>query len=206
MNGPSANSIIDCPESIVFIMYRKTNIACECLAPPCLAPPLTTCFSRRAPIHRQVIERQLADNLSLFDHSGTRFSHSVPRRASHYLDVYQAEVLAYIAVHLLSFVKDDANYQKDVEKPARHALLILNYSALFFGLSAAISATILTHEFGGLPVRASRRRDPIQQGTFDSSTLDLLRDYGAKRSSVWIIWHCMCLYLLRKRVPHPYRL
>ncbi|KAI0300710.1 hypothetical protein B0F90DRAFT_1668248 [Multifurca ochricompacta] len=100
-----------------------------------------------------------------------------------------AGLFAGVEVHLLSFVKDDSHYHKDVGNSARSALLIFTYSALFFCLSAAVSGLILTDEFGELPVRASRRSDPIQQGVFDSGTLDLLQTYGAKCSWVWVMWH-----------------
>jgi uncharacterized membrane protein YagU involved in acid resistance len=94
-----------------------------------------------------------------------------------------------VEVHLLSFVKDESNYSRDTNKSARHALLIFTYSALFFCLSATVSGLILTDEFGELPVRASRKKDPIQEGVFDSGALDLLRSYGAKRSWIWVMWH-----------------
>jgi hypothetical protein len=68
--------------------------------------------------------------------------------------------------------------------------LIFTYSALFFCISATISGLILTDEFRELPVRASRQKDPIQQGVFDSGALDLLQTYGAKRSWIWVMWHC----------------
>jgi hypothetical protein len=91
---------------------------------------------------------------------------------------------------LLTFVKDASNYPIEANKSARHALLIFTYSALFFCLGATISGLILTDQFGELPVRASRKKDPIQQGVFDSGALDLLRTYGAKRSWIWVMWHC----------------
>ncbi|KAH9056289.1 hypothetical protein EDB87DRAFT_1258240 [Lactarius vividus] len=101
-----------------------------------------------------------------------------------------AGLFALVEVHLLSFVKNDANFHRSVPaNSAKHALLIFTYLALFFCVSAAVSGLILTDEFGELPVRASRKRDPIQQGLFDSGTLDLLQSYGAKRSWIWIMWH-----------------
>jgi hypothetical protein len=103
-----------------------------------------------------------------------------------------------VEVHLLSFVKDESHYSRHTNKSARHALLIFTYSALFFCLSAAVSGLILTDEFGELPVRASRKKDPIQEGVFDSNALDLLRSYGAKRSWIWVMWHCEC------QVPRPH--
>ncbi|KAI0247275.1 hypothetical protein BJV78DRAFT_1133637, partial [Lactifluus subvellereus] len=112
-----------------------------------------------------------------------------------------AGLFAGVEVHLLSFVKTDLNYQKDIGNPAKHALLTFTYSALFFCVSAAVSGLILTDEFGELPVRASRKRDPIQQGMFDSGSLDLLQSYGAKESWVWVMFHCKCQYSHRRFVP-----
>jgi hypothetical protein len=102
----------------------------------------------------------------------------------------QAALFVIVEIHLLSFLKDESNYSRHTNKSARHALLIFTYSALFFCLSATISGLILTDEFGELPVRASRKKDPIQEGVFDSGALDLLRSYGAKRSWIWVMWHC----------------
>lgn len=111
-----------------------------------------------------------------------------------WLSTYQsstvvAGLFAVVEVHLLSFVKNEANFHRSVGNNAKHALLVFTYLALFFCISAAVSGLILTDEFGELPVRASRKRDPIQQGLFDSGTLDLLQSYGAKRSWIWIMWH-----------------
>ncbi|KAN0132151.1 hypothetical protein V8E53_009917 [Lactarius tabidus] len=111
-----------------------------------------------------------------------------------WLSTYQsstvvAGLFAIVEVQLLSFVKNEANFHRNVGNSAKHALLIFTYLALFFCISAAVSGLILTDEFGELPVRASRKRDPIQQGLFDSGTLDLLQSYGAKRSWIWIMWH-----------------
>jgi hypothetical protein len=103
----------------------------------------------------------------------------------------QAALFIVVEVNLLTFIKDEAHYvDKDLNRSARHALLIFTYSALFFCVSATISGLILTDQFGELPVRASRKKDPIQQGVFDSGALDLLRTYGAKRSWIWVMWHC----------------
>ena len=102
----------------------------------------------------------------------------------------QAALFVIVEVNLLSFIKDESNYSRHTNKSARHALLLFTYSALFFCLSATISGLILTDEFGELPVRASRKKDLIQEGVFDSGALDLLRTYGAKRSWIWVMWHC----------------
>jgi hypothetical protein len=111
---------------------------------------------------------------------------------------HQAGLFTLVEIQLLSFVKNDANFHRSVESSAKHALLMLTYLALFFSISAAVSGLILTDEFGKLPMRASgsRKSDPIQQGLFDSGTLDLLQRYGAKRSWIWIMWHCECAPVL----------
>ncbi|KAH9974892.1 hypothetical protein BGW80DRAFT_121945 [Lactifluus volemus] len=101
-----------------------------------------------------------------------------------------AALFALLEVHFLSFVKNDAHFQNHhIGHPARHALLIFTYCALFFCISGAVSGLILTDEFGELPVRASRKSDPIQHGLFDSGSLDLLQSYGARQSSVWVMFH-----------------
>src|SRR6266702_7521129 len=48
--------------------------------------------------------------------------------------VYQAGRFAVVEVHLLSFVKNDANFDKSVGNSAKHALLIFTYLALLFCL------------------------------------------------------------------------
>ena len=120
----------------------------------------------------------------------TSFSHTHTHTHTQNTPEIQAALLVLVEVHLLSFVKDESNYSRDTNKSARHALLIFTYSALFFCISATVSGLILTDEFGELPVRASRKKDPIQEGVFDSGALDLLRTYGAKRSWIWVMWHC----------------
>ncbi|KAH9049826.1 hypothetical protein EDB83DRAFT_2266689, partial [Lactarius deliciosus] len=92
-------------------------------------------------------------------------------------------LFAVIEVCLLSFVKNDANFDRNVVgNSAKDALLIFTYLGLFFSVSAAVSGLILTDDFGELPVRASRQRE---EGLFDSGTLELLQSYGAKRSWIW---------------------
>ncbi len=138
----------------------------------------------------------LASNLSDLNRSGTCiFTWSTPihecaSRQFRRITTIQAALFAGVEVHLLTLIKDESNYRKGVDNAAKHALLIFTYSALFFSISATISGLILTDEFRELPVRASRKKDPIQQGVFDSGALDLLQTYGAKRSWIWVMWHC----------------
>ncbi|KAH9023324.1 hypothetical protein EDB85DRAFT_1870811, partial [Lactarius pseudohatsudake] len=81
---------------------------------------------------------------------------------------------AVVEVHLLSFVKNEANFDKSVGNNAMHALLISTYLTLFFCLGAVVSGLVLTYGFGEHPPRAS------QEGG----------SYGIKRTWVWVMWHC----------------
>ncbi|KAI9463947.1 hypothetical protein BJY52DRAFT_876594 [Lactarius psammicola] len=96
---------------------------------------------------------------------------------------------AVVEVHLLSFIKNDANFDKSVGNSVKHALLIFTYLALFFCLSAVVSGLILTYGFGELPLRASQEGDSIQQGLLDTGTLGPLQSYGIKRTWVWVMRH-----------------
>ncbi|KAH9030492.1 hypothetical protein EDB85DRAFT_1425799 [Lactarius pseudohatsudake] len=80
---------------------------------------------------------------------------------------------AVVEVHLLSFVKNEANFDKSVGNNAMHALLISTYLTLFFFLGAVVSGLVLTYGFGEHPPRAS------QEGG----------SYGIKRTWVWVMWH-----------------
>ncbi|KAH8986904.1 hypothetical protein EDB92DRAFT_1222750 [Lactarius akahatsu] len=98
-------------------------------------------------------------------------------------------LLAVVEVVLLTFMKNPVHYTHPHTRAARQALLAFSYCALVFSCSATISSLVLTDEFGELPVRASRKSDPIKQGLFDSSSASLLEVYGARRSWRWVMWH-----------------
>ncbi|KAI0067850.1 hypothetical protein BV25DRAFT_875925 [Artomyces pyxidatus] len=98
-------------------------------------------------------------------------------------------LFAIVEAQLLTFVKLPSSYTHPPSFAAMQALLVFTYSALFFSLSATISSLILTDEFGELPVRASRKSNPVKQGTFDSSAASLLEVYGARKSWRWLMWH-----------------
>ncbi|KAI0249016.1 hypothetical protein BJV78DRAFT_1094989, partial [Lactifluus subvellereus] len=98
-------------------------------------------------------------------------------------------LFAVVEAVLLTFIKDPVHYTHPHTRAARQALLAFSYSALFFSSSATISSLVLTDEFGEIPVRASRKADPIKQGLFDSSSASLLEVYGARRSWRWVMWH-----------------
>ncbi|KAH9053591.1 hypothetical protein EDB87DRAFT_209974 [Lactarius vividus] len=90
--------------------------------------------------------------------------------------VYQAGRFAVIEIHLLSFVKNNANFDKSVGNSAKHALLIFTYLALFFSFGAVVSGLILTYGFGELPVQVSQERD-------------LSQSYRVRRTWVWVMRH-----------------
>ncbi|KAI0291656.1 hypothetical protein B0F90DRAFT_341033 [Multifurca ochricompacta] len=98
-------------------------------------------------------------------------------------------LFAVVEVVLLNFIKDPVHYTHPHTRAARQALLVFSYCGLLFSCSATISSLVLTDEFGELPVRASRKSDPIKQGLFDSSSASLLEVYGARRSWRWLMWH-----------------
>jgi hypothetical protein len=89
----------------------------------------------------------------------------------------QAGRFAIMEVHLLSFVKNDANFDKSVGNSAKHALSMFTYLALFFCLGAVVSGNILTYGLGGLPMPASQEMGPSQSNR-------------VKRTWVWVMWHC----------------
>ncbi|KAH8990832.1 hypothetical protein EDB92DRAFT_1946359 [Lactarius akahatsu] len=97
-----------------------------------------------------------------------------------------ARRFAVIEVHLLSFVKNDANFDKGVGSSAKHTLLIFTYLALFFYLSAVVGGHILMYGSGELPVRPPQERGMVRQGLPDSGTSD---PDGVKRTSVLVMWH-----------------
>ncbi|KAI9463950.1 hypothetical protein BJY52DRAFT_876783 [Lactarius psammicola] len=98
---------------------------------------------------------------------------------------------AVVEVHLLSFVKNDANFDNGVGDSAKHALLMFTYLTLFFCLGAVVSGLILTYGFGEFLVRTSQERDLIRQGLVDSGTLYPLQSHGVKRTWIWVMRHWM---------------
>ncbi|KAI0048475.1 hypothetical protein FA95DRAFT_1039715 [Auriscalpium vulgare] len=101
----------------------------------------------------------------------------------------QSGLLAVVESQLIAFIKSPSSYPHAASTAQMNALLIFTYAAFFFSLSAMISSLVLTDEFGELPVRASRRSNPIRQGLYDSSAASLLESYGARKSWRWVMWH-----------------
>ncbi|KAH9169364.1 hypothetical protein EDB89DRAFT_2073054 [Lactarius sanguifluus] len=98
-----------------------------------------------------------------------------------WLATYQSSTVlagrfAVAEIHLLSFVKNEANFDKSVGNSAKCALLISTYLTLFFCLGAVVSGLVLTYGFREHSARASQERD-------------LLQNYGVKRTWVWVMWH-----------------
>ncbi|KAH9018217.1 hypothetical protein EDB83DRAFT_2320969 [Lactarius deliciosus] len=109
--------------------------------------------------------------------------------ATYQSSTVMAGLSAVIEVHLLSFIKIDANPHRNVVgNSANMAFLIFTYLGLFFSVSAAVSGLILMVHFGQLPVWAARaRHTPLEFGLFDNGTRELLQSYGAKRSWIWAV-------------------
>ena len=107
---------------------------------------------------------------------------------------HQARRLAVLEVHLLSFVKNDANLDSGVGNSAKYALVLFTYLALFFCLGAVVSGHILTYWSVAFPVRPPQERGLIQEGLPDSGILDLLHGYSDKHTwvRVCVMWHCGC--------------
>ena len=73
----------------------------------------------------------------------------------------------------------------------QEATLILTYAAIILSISATISALTLTDELGEIPSRASR--DPLHTthpaGTIEGNNWDILRHFGARKSTRWVTYH-----------------
>ncbi|KAH9049832.1 hypothetical protein EDB83DRAFT_2226738 [Lactarius deliciosus] len=113
-----------------------------------------------------------------------------------WLTMYQSStavmrLFAVIEVHLLSFIKNDVNFHRNiVGNSAKTALLIFTYLALFFSISTAVSGLILMAHFGQLPVWAAWARHTLLEfGLFNNGTWELLQSYGAKHSWIWAVWY-----------------
>ncbi len=86
---------------------------------------------------------------------------------------------------------DDKNFktpQSGVQKTA----LILTYAAIILTISATISAWTLTDELGAIPSRASRepRHTTHPAGSIEGNSWDILRHFGARKSTRWVTYHC----------------
>lgn len=92
---------------------------------------------------------------------------------------------------LVAFLKDDINFKRP-KSGVQEAAIILIYAAIILSISATISALTLTDEFGEIPSRASR--DPLHTThpaeSIEGSSWDILRHFGARKSTRWVTYHC----------------
>jgi len=99
--------------------------------------------------------------------------------------------LAAVDASLLAFFRDDINYNSPQPK-TQQVIITLTLDGTIFSMSATFTALRLTGEFGEIPIRASRdiarEGSPPWAGVLDN--WELLRLFGARKSTRWIIWHC----------------
>ena len=77
----------------------------------------------------------------------------------------------------------------------QEAILIIPYAAIILSISGTISALSLTDEFAEIPSRAAR--DALHTSAQPAIALtgenwDILRYFGARKSTRWIIYHSEC--------------
>ncbi|KAG8791375.1 hypothetical protein FRC12_009318 [Ceratobasidium sp. 428] len=107
-------------------------------------------------------------------------------------------LLAVIESILLFLIHGSSSERFDTENPGGKALLVLNYLAFFFGISATFSSLLLTDEFGEIHVRASQREsalEPLDQVVINEDVSKLLTRYGARRITGPLIWHWIIMLL-----------
>ncbi|KAF8999762.1 hypothetical protein BDQ17DRAFT_1360324 [Cyathus striatus] len=101
---------------------------------------------------------------------------------------------------LLAFFKQSGVFSTNTDNPqeSRTFLLVICYVALFFNISASISAFILTDKLGELPLTAARKRDSALPPSAASITADsnrLLKSYGIGRTWILVQWHWFLCYV-----------
>ncbi|KAN0139306.1 hypothetical protein V8E53_002807 [Lactarius tabidus] len=101
-----------------------------------------------------------------------------------------ARRFAVLEVHLLSFVKNDANFDNSIGNSAKNTLALFTYLALFFCLGAVISGHILIYWSMEFPMRPPQERVSVREGSPDGGTLDR-RSHEVERTwvRVSVIWH-----------------
>jgi len=93
---------------------------------------------------------------------------------------------------LVAFFRDDRSF-KHPQLGVQEAILTLNYAAIILSISATISALFLTDEFSEIPSRASRNSSHTSAHparVFEGENWDILRYFGARKSTRWIVYHC----------------
>ncbi|PSS37974.1 hypothetical protein PHLCEN_2v157 [Hermanssonia centrifuga] len=95
---------------------------------------------------------------------------------------------------LLGLVKDSVGSGSESSSTGQ-ALLAFTYIALFFSISSAMSALILTDEFGDITLRASRSEasgeSTLKYDAYDEGSNQLLSRFnGGRQSWRWVMWHC----------------
>ena len=71
----------------------------------------------------------------------------------------------------------------------QQVVVILTLAGTILSISATLSALMLTDEFGEIPFRASKHTTQPDNSTIDSESV-ILRSFGARKSTQWLIVHC----------------
>jgi len=112
-------------------------------------------------------------------------------------------LFAGIAAQLLTFVKDDSNFQKHPDLSTRHYpgrifLLIVTYGSLFFNSSATFTSVLLTSQLAALPVHAAQDFEALavveKENPDLGTTNDILKRF--KIDSTWNLVLCHWLFSL----------
>ena len=107
-----------------------------------------------------------------------------------------------VATLLVAFFQDNQKFAHS-QSGVQEAILILAHAAIILSISATIGALSLTDEFAEIPSRAARNAlhtSAHPTRAFEGENWDILRYFGARKSTRWIIYHCessyACFYFL----------
>jgi hypothetical protein len=96
----------------------------------------------------------------------------------------------------VAFFNENKNFTHSQSR-VQEAILSLTYAAIILSISATISALSLIDEFSEIPSRAARNAlhtSAHSPRAFEGDNWDILRYFGARKSTRWIIYHCESSY------------
>ncbi|VDB87049.1 unnamed protein product [Peniophora sp. CBMAI 1063] len=102
-------------------------------------------------------------------------------------------VIAGVEAQLLVFYSDNGSFGLDDNAPSSKiqiVIQILTYVALVCSVSATITSLFLIDEFGEIPTRAARYRNPSTQACKMAGTdWSLLEAFRLRRGSKFVVYH-----------------
>jgi len=102
--------------------------------------------------------------------------------------------VASVAAQLFVFFKANQDSEGNQTAPLR-AVVTLSYAAIILSISATISSLILTDEFSEMRTRAARSTWVHgDAGEFYGKQWKLLIEYGLRKGTAWVVWHCEYLH------------